>query len=367
MAEITLGRKANGQLKKKYIYGQTFKEVSAKLKEALAEQQRGQLVESSRITVAEWLNHWVNNCVKGSIRLTTWESYETMARVHIIPSLGRLRLQKLTTGQIQCFLADRLEHGRADGKGGLSPKSTRYLHFILHAAINQAVKEGIVPRNVAADVVLPALDARKVKPLTGEEIHRLLAANRNHRLYPALLLELGTGIRRGELLALKWENTDLVNGTITIVESLVRTRHGAKVQEPKTKTSRRVIHLPGEVVKELKSYRKSWLENKMALGEKYNNTDIMFSQVNGKPLDPRNFQRTFSEVWLKQANLQKIRFHDLRHTHASQLLALNVHAKIVQERLGHNDIRTTLDTYSHLIPGLQKEAAEKIDSLLKVQ
>jgi len=250
-----------------------------------------------------------------------------------------------------------------DGRGGLSSRTVRYTHAVIYSALKQALKEQLIARNVAEAVVLPAQQKKEIRPLTTEEVHRLLSAAKDDRLYPAFLLELGSGLRRGELLGLRWQDVDLKAGVITVRQSLIRTRAGLVFQEPKTERSKRNLPLPPAVVRELKAHRARQAEEKLLLGPDYEDRGLVFCLENGKPLDPRNFTRHF-ELLLKKAGLPHVRFHDLRHTHATQLLGLGVHAKIVQERLGHTTISTTLDTYSHAVPGLQEEAARKLDALL---
>lgn len=196
-------------------------------------------------------------------------------------------------------------------------------------------------------------------------MNKFLSVAREHRLFPAFLLEWGTGIRCGELLGLKWEDVDLNKGYISIRRSLIMLKGGLGFSEPKTEKSRRTIPLPVEVVKELKSWKTKQAEEKLFLGPAYQDNGLVICEVDGTPLAPRNFTRLFEKL-LKEAELPKIRFHDLRHTHATMLLVLGEHPKVVQERLGHSTITMTLDTYSHVMPGLQEQASSKLSEILKI-
>ncbi|WP_434075967.1 site-specific integrase [Moorella naiadis (nom. illeg.)] len=240
----------------------------------------------------------------------------------------------------------------------------RYIHVVLHEALSQARESGLILQNPVEAAKPPRHPKKKVQPLNPEQVKRLLETAKGDTLYPAFLLALGTGLRRGEILGLRWQDLDLQKGTLQVRQSLIRTREGFKFEEPKTEKSRRQIPLPPSVVAALKRH-KAWVnQNKLIFGSDYEDHDLVFPVENGRPRDPKGFADHFNRL-LDKAGLPHIRLHDLRHTHATLLLLEGVHPKVVQERLGHSTVSITLDIYSHILPGLQEKAAERIDGLLR--
>lgn len=364
---VTTGRDPKtGKPKRVIFYGRTRQEVAEKLTKALSEVQQGMFVEPGKLTLGKWLEMWLSEYAKPRLRPTTWESYERNVRCHIKPAIGNIPLKQLQPNHLQKLYNSLLASGRADGTGGLSPRSVRYVHAILHEALKQAVREYLIPRNPADVVVPPRQHKKEIKPLTTEQVQHLLASIQQDRLYAAFLLEIGTGLRLGELLALRWEDVDLERGVIQIRQSIVRTKNGLLLQAPKTDRSRRSIVLPEKVVKELRRWNDRQAQEKLLLGQSYQDHGLVFCQKNGQWLEPTNFSKYFGKL-LEQAGLPHVRFHDLRHTHATQLLQLGIHVKVVQERLGHSTVTMTLDTYSHVLPGLQEDAAAKLNGVLEVR
>ena len=232
------------------------------------------------------------------------------------------------------------------------------------------MKENLVQRNVSEATRLPKLEYRKKCPLTTEQLKVFLSVVRKERLYPAFLLEIATGLRRGELLALRWSTVDFKKGLIMIRQTLTRSRvDGGKTktalifQDPKTKASRRDIPLPNGVLEELKAHKARQAQEKLLIGEAYQDNDLVFCTPDGKPLDPRNILRLHTAL-LKNAKLPHISFHDLRHQFATLLLDEGIHPKVVQEMLGHTKISTTLDIYSHVSTELKEKAANRLDEVL---
>jgi integrase len=265
---------------------------------------------------------------------------------------------------LQTFYNEKLEKGRADGKGGLSTRMVRYLHAIIRQALQQAVKEGLLPRNVADATSPPTVKNKQMRPLTEDELLKFFETAKEDRLFPAYVLAATTGLRRGELLGLCWGSVDLENGVLTVQRQLLDLKDGLTLEETtKSKSGRRSIVLTDDAIRKLKAHRKRQLQERLLMGEAYQDKGLVFCREDGSFLRPDEFTKRFQRL-LKKAGLPKVRLHDLRHTHASLLLARGVHPKVVQERLGHSSITMTLDLYSHLTPGLQEAAAATLNGLL---
>ncbi len=355
-----------GKAKKKYFYGKTRKEVQEQVNKALGKVQAGTYKEPSKLTTAEWLTSWLNEYMKASLRPTTWESYQVQVDRHILPALGHLRLSQLQTSHLQKLYNEKLNGGRADGKpGGLSPKSVRYIHTVIHAALEQAKKEGMITINVADAVKLPANPKKEIQVLDQEGIRKFLTAARETRHFPLYFLALNTGMRRGELLGLRWKDVNLKEGTVTVNQGLVRTKGGLIFQEPKTKLSNRTIGISPEVVNVLKEHKKRQNEERLSAGEAYNKEhELVFCNELGDPICPRGLTRHYERL-LKKAGLEgKVTFHGLRHTFATLSLEEGAAARTVQEALGHHAAAFTLDVYSSVTSRMKKEATDKIGNLM---
>lgn len=366
-AAATVGRKEDGRPKRVFFYGKTRQEVADKLCNALNDLRRGTFVEPGKLTVAEWLDIWLTEYKRPSIRPTTYDSYEMIVRCHLKPAIGSLKLKELRPEHLQ-----RLYNEKA--KGGLSNTSVRYIHAVIHQALEQAVKNQLVVRNVSEATTLPMPKKKEIRPLTLDQVKRLFQAVEEERLFPAIYLELNTGLRRGELLALRWRDIDLKVGTLSVRQGLVRVgNRDAKegeprtkliFQEPKTAPSRRTIPIPEDALAELKRWRAKQAQEKLLLGEAYQDNGLVFCTEDGKPIEPRNFTRRF-EAMLKRANLPRIRFHDARHTFATILLELGEHPKVVQQILGHSRIAMTLDIYSHVSLDMERRATARLNEVLR--
>ncbi|MBT9157021.1 MAG: Transposase [Firmicutes bacterium] len=353
-----------GAPRRKSFYGKTRREVADKLAKALAEVKNGGFVEPARTTLGEWLDRWLPGYKAGTLKQGTYEGYELLIRVHINPALGSIPMAKLQANTLQTFYNEKLANGRADGKGGLSTRQVRYLHAIIRQALQQAVKEGLLIRNVADATSPPTIKNKQMQPLSEGELLDFLEAARDDRLFAAFLLAATTGLRRGELLGLCWDCVDLENGIITVQRQLLALKAGVVLEETtKSKSGRRSVTLTDDAVRELKAYRKRQLQERLLVGEAYQATGLVFCREDGTFLNPQEFTKRFQR-WLEKAGLPKVRLHDLRHTHATLLLKRGVPAKLVQERLGHSSITMTLDLYSHVTPEMAKLAAESLNGLL---
>lgn len=360
VAQVTVGYDPKtGKPKRKSFYGKTRKEVADKIAQALQEISQGGYIEPSKTTLGEWLDKWLVEYKKGQIKPTTYESYEVIINTHIKPVLGNIPLAKLQPHMLQAFYNDKLE-------SGLSTRRVHYCHTIIHQALKQAVKEGLLPRNPAEATSPPAIKNKQMRPLSEDELLKFLDVAKDDRLYAAYVVAATTGLRRGELLGLCWDCVDLEQGIIVVKRQLVPLKKKGLILEEttKTKSGKRTVVLPEDTIRELKVHRKRQVQEKLLLGEAYQDHNLVFCTEKGTPLDPRNFTRHFKRL-LKKAGLPTdIRLHDLRHTYATLLLKRGVPAKIVQELLGHSTITITLDLYSHVTLEMQKLAAESLNGLL---
>ncbi|KYH31125.1 site-specific integrase [Neomoorella mulderi] len=354
----------NGKTKRLTFYGRTRQEVAEKITKALAEIQHGTFVKPTGETLGEWLDIWFANYVKPRVRPTTRDNYEATIRKHIKPYIGDQKLGQLLPSHLQALYNRKLAEG-------LSGRTVRLIHTVLHAALKQAVKEGLAVRNVAEATSPPRWEKKEMRVLSPEEQNRLLEALESHRLYAAFLLDMATGLRRGELLGLKWEDIDLKQGLIHVKRTLVRVKAengpvktALVFQEPKTAHGRRTIPIPESILPELKAHKKRQAQEKLIMGQNYQDNGLVFCGIDGRPLDPSSFGDHFAKL-AKKAGIEEASMHTLRHTFATRLLELNEHPKIVQELLGHSTITMTLDTYSHVSPELKKQAAAKLDGLFK--
>jgi integrase len=276
-----------------------------------------------------------------------------------VPSLGKHQLQKLSAQNVQVFLTSKLE-------SGLSARTVQYLHATLRAALNQAERWGVVQRNVAKLVDLPRATRYNIEPLSPDDARRLLNVASEHRLSALFSVALAVGLRQGEALGLRWQDVNLDDGTITVRYQLQRVNGRLALVEPKSEQSRRTIALPDAVVQALRQHRVHQLQERRFAGDRWIDLGHVFTTRNGTPLEDGNVRRVF-KVLLAKASLSPIRYHDLRHTCASLLLAQNLHPRIVMETLGHSQISLTMNTYSHVAPALQREAAERMNSLFEAR
>jgi integrase len=343
----------------------TKRDADRALREVLLSLEKGSYVRPNKITLGELLRQWLRDYASMNTTDRTQESYMSVIERHLIPGLGKMSLVDLQAQNIQGYYAGKLSNGRADGKGGLSGRSVVYHHRILSKALDYAVRMGLVVRNVAKVVEPPRVARVTMQILSPEEVGRFLDVARDTDYYVYFATLLYTGLRRGELLALRWRNLDLGKGTLSVVETAYRLGSGEyRIKEPKTPQSRRTVILPPSLVELFKVYRFDQELLRIQLGIGLNGDDFVFIRPDGSPVNPNAVSLAFRRI-IKRAGLKAIRIHDLRHTHASLMLKAGIHPKVVSERLGHANIGITLDLYSHVLPGLQEAAAVKFDGILE--
>jgi integrase len=363
----------NGKRRRKSIYGRTQAEVNEERIRILRGRQQGIPIGDGRQTVKQYLDKWLESIKPPMVRPRTYERFEGIVRLYLVPALGHYRLAKLHQSHVQKMLNDKLvsrevaprkSDSRAERPTGLSLQSVKHIRATLRLALNRAVKDDLLARNVAALTDLPKLYREPVRPLTPDDARKLLKAVASHRLEALYSVALACGIRRGEMLGLSWkDDVDLEAGKIRVNHSLQRVGRKLQLLPPKTAESRRTIDLPAFALRALTRHRARQLEERLAAGPAWKNSGLVFTTIAGGPLEPRNVLRQFKGL-LKKAGLAPSRFHDLRHTAASLLLAQGEHPRVVMEILGHSRISLTMDTYSHVMPTLRKEAAARMEAIL---
>ncbi len=343
--------------KRKAVYAKTRKEVSEKLTAAMADASKGITADGGPKTVGAFLTSWLENSVRGSVRKSTYDRNESLCRVHLIPALGRKKLKTLGAADVAGFYRSRLD-------AGSSVASVHKMHETLHKALKQAVRWGYMTKNPAADVDVPRVHNEEVRPLTRDEARRFLKAVRGDRLEALYVVALHTGLRQGELLALRWDDVDLEENTIIVRRTI--TKDGGKLLIGPTKTAkgRRTVKLTRDAAEALRAHLTRQLEEIDGLGDGYQPGGLVFATSKGTLLNPTNLRKRSFAPLLVRADLPHHTFHQLRHTAATILLLKNVNPKIVSELLGHASIAITLDTYSHVLPNMQDSAVAAMEEAL---
>jgi len=355
VARINVGTDATGKRLRKAVYGHTKKEVTDKLTKLASNKIDGTLIDTGRMTVGDLLDKWLEDSARLSVSPSTFQRYEVLVRLHLKSQLGAVKLSLLKPIHVQGMLSQLKQNSVGD-------ESRRYSFQVLRRALNVAVRWGLIARNACDMVDQPKVKRREISPLTVEEVQALLKVSEDHRLHALFVLAVATGLRQGELFALHWQDIDLKAGTLAVRFTLEEVKGQLRLKEPKSKSGRRCVKLPAMAVSAL-IYHKAQL-----LTEGLAGTPLVFSDTDGQFLRKSNFERRAWKPLRKAAGIaDTVVFHDLRHTSASLLLATGAHPKVVQERLGHSKISLTMDTYSHLMPGMQDDAAAKLDIALRVR
>lgn len=343
---------------RKVFYGKTQKEVQDKVNQALYEQQRGMLATGPNTTVQEYLESWLEEIHKPVIRFTTYLNYSKLVKNYLVPELGKVNMHKLTPQQVQAFYTRKI-------KEGLSPKTVNNVHGLLHKALDNAVRWNIIPRNVCDAVTPPRIPRKEKTVLNKQQAHAFLEQIKAHRLEALLTLAIVTGMRRGELLALRWQDINTEDCSLQVNRTVSYTKDlGYTETEPKTAKSRRTIMLPVFVVDVLKQHRIHQDEQRCEVGVSWIDKDLVFTNPQGSYANESNILRIFKRLLVK-SGLPPMRFHDLRHSAATILLSMGVHPKVVQEILGHSLIAMTMDTYSHVMPSMHRDVTKLWDAEFK--
>ena len=360
---LDLGRDANGKRRQKWhaVHG-TKRDAQRELTRLLHEMNTGAYVEPTRMQVRDYLEKWLAHA-RTKVAGKTYERYGQIVQQHLMPALGHHPLAKLQPLHIQQYYSDALENARLDDKGGLSAQTVLHHHRVLHRALRQAVQWLLLARNPADAVEPPRPERKQIPTLDEREAAALLASLKDTQLYEPTLIALTTGMRRGELLALRWQDIDLDAGTVSVRQSLQQTREGVTVKEPKSGKGRTVA-LPAIAVQCLRRVKVKQAEMRLALGPAYQDSGLAFARTDGRMWEPNSFSSAFAAK-VRRSGLPHVSFHALRHAHATILLKRGTNPKVVSERLGHARVGTTLDIYSHVLPGMQEEAAQRIDAALK--
>lgn len=348
----------NGKRKRKTFTGKSPTEVIKLLNAYKAEQLKGTLVADNKVTFEEYAKRWLK-IKKNTVKATTYQSYEYIMNYHVFPSLGKTKIQKLTTANLNDYIQKKLNEG-------LSACSVTKHRAAIHNVLELAVEEGIVSQNVAAKCRAISVRHKEVEALTAEEVQKLIETaqryyekykghgNKMYQIFQIILVAVATGFRRGEVMALKWDCIDEENNTITVKENIIEVKGGGRIDTPKTEKSQRTVAVDPVVIeylKELKQYDDS-------------DCEFIFHSKTGKFMTFSNVHRAFKNL-LNEAGLShKVRFHDLRHTHATLLINKGIDFKVVSERLGHSNVTVTLNRYTHKVSETDRKAAGLIASMV---
>lgn len=348
-----------GGRERRTLYAKTRTEAARKLARAIGERDTGFVVDAGRLTMGDYLERWLEDSVKGTVRTSTYEAYRYMVEPHLVPFFGALKLRDINPVHVRALYREKLE-------AGLSAATVRKMHAVLSKAMKQAVMDGLVHRNVCDSVRPPRLARKEIRPLDPEQAGALLRAAASDRLEALYVLAVHTGMREGELLGLKWEDVSLdgEEPVLRLRRALVREAGKVALGELKTPKSRRQVRLTRAAAGALRAHLARQMEEIERAGPSYRAGGLVFATESGSPINPSNLRNRSFKPLLRRAGLAGICFHDLRHTCATLLLTRNVHPKLVQELLGHATISMTLDTYSHFLPSMGDQTVRAMEAAL---
>jgi integrase len=351
-ASVSLG---NG--KRKHFFGKSAGEARAKMIAFQKSQMDGLPLVDERQTVKQFLDHWLDTIRPPVRKPRTHLRYSQLIRLHVLPVIGSVRLAKLTPKELQSV------YSRARG-AGLSTTTVHQIHAIMHRALKQACAWGDMARNVADLVEVPPIDRKEMKVLTPEQARRFLQAAKGTRFEALWVLAVTSGMRQGEMLGLRWEDLDLDRGIVTVRSTLQRITGEWRFMEPKSQKSRRQIVLAPSAVEALRRHRPKQNGERLRMGASWQDWGLVFANEVGRPMEVGNLTNRYFRPLLKQAELPLLRFHDLRHTAATLMLAGNTPIKVASEMLGHSQTAFTMDRYMHVTVEMQRTAAEAVQALI---
>jgi integrase len=355
---------ATGKRKRKWhSFKGTKRQAQVECARLISVIQGGTYLEPSKTTVAEYLTRWLEH-IESQVSPKSSERYAGLINQNIIPLLGAVHLTKLKPVQISAAYATALAGGRRDGKpGGLSARSVGHMHSVLKQALGQAVKWELLNRNPADAVDPPKVEWKPVQTYDLPQTAELIEAVRGTPMHMPTLLAVLCGLRRGEICAMRWRNVDLATGQMSVIESLEQTKAGLRLKSPKSGKGRTVA-LSATMTEELRTYRVQRAEELLKLGVRLSDDDLVICHADGSIMPPIYISQHWART-IRKTQLAHLRFHDLRHAHATHLLATGINPKVASERLGHSRVGITLDLYSHVMPGMQEEAAATVDEALR--
>ena len=355
---IDLRDAATGKRRRKWhSFAGTKRQAQIECSRLISELSGGLYIEATKITVRQFLDRWLEH-IKPLVSPRTHERYGEIARKNLNPLLGAVVLTKLRPMQISDAYAKALSGGRRDGQGGLAPRTVHHMHRVLKQALTQAVRWQLLIRNPTEAVDPPKVERHRISTYDMPQTAALIDAVRGTRLFIPTLLAVLCGMRRGEIAALRWQNVDLSTGQISIVASAEQMNSGVRFKETKSGRARTVA-MSGTVRDELRAHRVQQAQDMFKLGTRLTDENFVAALADGSPMQPTFITHESA------TSLPRVRFHDLRHAHATHMLSSGVHPKVASERLGHSKVGITLDLYSHVLPGMQEDAAAKMDAALK--
>jgi integrase len=350
------------RLTKFHSFKGTRRDAEKKLAELITSATKGEYVDPSKMTLGEFLDRW-ENWAATQVSAKTLERYKELARHHVRPHLGAAHIQKIKAVNF-ADLYGKLQKSKADGGAGLAPRTVGHVHRLMHRVFGHAVKWGVITGNPVASAEPPRVQRTEIEILAPDEIKAVLHALRGRPLYPVAVLGLATGMRRGELVALRWCDVDMETGKVRVERSLEQTNAGLAFKAPKTKAGRRVVSIPSSVVAELRRHWRQQQEHRLALGMgKAGGDDLVFTRMDGAPWPPDALTTDWART-VRALKLPKVTLHALRHTHVSQLIASGLDVVTVSRRIGHSNPTVTLGVYAHLFGNTDERAASVVEAAL---